>query len=173
MESRKTQYTKSVIRESFLSLLREKPVEKITVTELCAKADINRSTFYAHYLDVYDLKEKLEQSFFEEMSAVFHRTEWDSFMLDMALALQKNDHFCQALFGEYGDREFLRRCVSGWMAPMQMHLETPQENWRFLFVANGAAAVTGDWILRGMKEPPEEIAHALERLCDSVNAAGL
>ena len=47
MENRKTQYTKSVIRESFLSLLREKPVEKITVTELCAKADINRSTFYA------------------------------------------------------------------------------------------------------------------------------
>ena len=61
MESRKTQYTKSVIRESFLSLLQEKPVEKITVTQLCAKADINRSTFYAHYLDVYDLKEKLEQ----------------------------------------------------------------------------------------------------------------
>ena len=40
-------------------LIREKPVAKITVSEICAKAEINRGTFYRYYLDVYDLAEKM------------------------------------------------------------------------------------------------------------------
>ena len=42
----RARYTRKIIKESFYTLLREKPVEKITVKELCEKAEINRSTFY-------------------------------------------------------------------------------------------------------------------------------
>ena len=170
MENRKTQYTKTVIREAFLSLLREKPVEKITVTQLCAKADINRSTFYAHYLDVYDLKEKLEQGFFEEISALFQVKQWDNFMLEMMRALQKNSDFCQSLFGKYGNREFMYQCVNSWL-DMSQPERKEKEHWRLLFVTSGAAAVTGSWIQGGMKESPEEISHILDCLCGSVSQA--
>ena len=170
MESRKTQYTKSVIRESFLSLLQEKPVEKITVTALCAKADINRSTFYAHYLDVYDLKEKLEQGFFEEISALFQVKQWDNFMLEIMRALQKNADFCQSLFGKYGNHEFMAQCVSAWLGMSSTH-KSPADRWRVLFITSGAAAVTGHWIQGGMKESPEEIAHILDCLCEGVDQA--
>ena len=50
---RRTKYTKSVIRQALFDLLKEKPLNKITVTDICKMADINRSTFYSYYEDVY------------------------------------------------------------------------------------------------------------------------
>ena len=57
----RVRYTKRVIREAFLSLLREKPVNKITVKEVCELAELNRATFYAHYSDCFALMESIEQ----------------------------------------------------------------------------------------------------------------
>ena len=51
----------AIIRAAFEAmLLGGKQISKITVREICEKAGINRSTFYAHYTDVYDLFERVE-----------------------------------------------------------------------------------------------------------------
>ena len=52
--------TRRSIIDAFLGLRAKKPLEKITVKELCDKAEINKSTFYCHYMDVYDLQDRLE-----------------------------------------------------------------------------------------------------------------
>lgn len=52
--------TKNAISSVFLELRAKKTLEKITVKELCARAQINKSTFYSHYHDIYDLAEQLE-----------------------------------------------------------------------------------------------------------------
>ena len=57
----RVRYTQRVLKESFLSLLREKPVNKITVKEVCELAELNRATFYAHYSDCFALMESIEQ----------------------------------------------------------------------------------------------------------------
>lgn len=57
----RVRYTQRVIKESFLMLLRNKPVNKITVKEVCELAELNRATFYAHYSDCFALKESIEQ----------------------------------------------------------------------------------------------------------------
>ncbi len=57
----RVRYTLKVIEDSFLELLGKKPLTKITVTELCQTAQINRATFYKHYLDIPDLLEKTEE----------------------------------------------------------------------------------------------------------------
>jgi len=57
----RVRYTRRVIKESFLSLLREKPVNRITVKEVCQLAELNRATFYAHYSDCFALLESIEQ----------------------------------------------------------------------------------------------------------------
>jgi len=57
---RRARHTQSVIKESFLQLLRKKHIGKITVTEICKMAEINRATFYTHFHDPYDLLEHLE-----------------------------------------------------------------------------------------------------------------
>ena len=53
--------TKMLIRRAFTELLRTKPIQSISVKELCETAGINRGTFYAHYTDIYDLLKKMEE----------------------------------------------------------------------------------------------------------------
>lgn len=52
--------TKSAITNTFLELRSKKPLEKIKIKELCEQAKINKSTFYSHYKDIYDLSDQLE-----------------------------------------------------------------------------------------------------------------
>ena len=69
-EDGRIRITRQMIRTALLNLLREKPLQHITVRELCEKASINRGTFYAHYDDIYDLMEQIEQSMFDEFKAI-------------------------------------------------------------------------------------------------------
>ena len=52
--------TRAAIINAFLALRAKKPLEKITVKELCALARINKSTFYTHFADLYALADALE-----------------------------------------------------------------------------------------------------------------
>ena len=58
-EYRSAVRSRRLIRTALLELLHEKKFEKITVTDIVKRADINRSTFYAHYPDVMGLLEEL------------------------------------------------------------------------------------------------------------------
>ena len=58
--------TERGIKNAFIELRSRKPLEKITVKELCESARINKSTFYAHYKDIYDLSDAME----EEVSSI-------------------------------------------------------------------------------------------------------
>lgn len=53
--------TRRAIRSAFYELIKEKPLEKITVREIAERAEINKTTFYAHYETVYDLVDQLQQ----------------------------------------------------------------------------------------------------------------
>ena len=52
--------TEKAIKNAFMELRSKKPLEKISVRELCALACINKSTFYSHYEDIYQLSDALE-----------------------------------------------------------------------------------------------------------------
>lgn len=54
------QKTKNSIFQAFVELRSKLPLEKITVKELTARAQISKQTFYLHYRDIYDLSEQLE-----------------------------------------------------------------------------------------------------------------
>lgn len=55
------------LKETLLELLKEQDFKSITVKELCKKANVNRSTFYAHFIDIYDLTEKTEEYLTQKM----------------------------------------------------------------------------------------------------------
>ena len=66
--------SRKMIRQAFYELLKEKNFEKITVTDIVKRADVNRSTFYAHYPDVMGVVEEIQtelldytQSFMENI----------------------------------------------------------------------------------------------------------
>ena len=64
-EYRSAVRSRKLIRQAFFELLKEKNFEKITVTDIVKKADVNRSTFYAHYPDVMGVVEEIQQEIIE------------------------------------------------------------------------------------------------------------
>ncbi|MBP3872222.1 MAG: hypothetical protein J6E32_00755, partial [Lachnospiraceae bacterium] len=88
----RVRYTKMRIREAFLDTLREKPVNRITVKELCEKAEINRATFYTHYADPFDLLDQIEE---EELGKIRR-------MLDMTA--EKGDNILLTVLSGMEDR---------------------------------------------------------------------
>ena len=65
LDARK-RYTQMILKQSFLKLLKEKPVNKITVKELCQLSQINRATFYTNYSDCFALLESIENELIDE-----------------------------------------------------------------------------------------------------------
>ena len=67
---------KARIRQAFTKLLREKPIQRIAVKELCQEAGVNRSTFYSHYEDLYALSDALETQVVEQVIFGLHHPEY-------------------------------------------------------------------------------------------------
>ena len=59
-EDKRIRRTKKLLRQALTRLMQQKDFPSITVTDVVREADINRGTFYAHYRDVYDLRDKIE-----------------------------------------------------------------------------------------------------------------
>lgn len=88
-EYRSALRSRRFIRQSFLELLKEKRLEKITVTDIVKRADINRSTFYAHYADVRALIEEIQQEFVEQSVSLLKGADFLSLLRDPIPFLKK------------------------------------------------------------------------------------
>ena len=71
-EDRRVRKTRSAIKSSFIELLNEKELEKITIQDIADRADINRGTFYLHYEDKYLLLSDMEDEFISQMTFLNH-----------------------------------------------------------------------------------------------------
>lgn len=74
--------SRRLINRAFLELLQEKPFEKITVTDIVKHADINRSTFYAHYPDVRGLVEALMDNAVNKSVALISELDFQALFTD-------------------------------------------------------------------------------------------
>lgn len=68
----RTILTKALIKQTLLDMMKKNPFDKITVSELCKIAGINRGTFYLHYCDLWALLEELEDQALQEESSNKH-----------------------------------------------------------------------------------------------------
>lgn len=67
---RRTRYTRQAIKDILLKELKTKPYSKITVTEICKLAEMNRGTFYLHYYDIDDVLDDILEDFLSDTSSV-------------------------------------------------------------------------------------------------------
>lgn len=88
-EYRSAVRSRRLIREAFLELLQRKPYEKITVTDIVAAADINRSTFYAHYPDVRGLVEEIVGEVLDHSISLANNLDMRVFLEDPMPFLQE------------------------------------------------------------------------------------
>lgn len=172
---RRIVYTKMVLKQSLLELLRQRPIEKITVKDICERADINRGTFYTHFSDPYDLLHQIENELFDEIASSIEsslKAEAISGLLEQIFeSIQKNKELCRILFSDYGDKIFLRRIlyiahdrsIEEWKKLIPA-LKDEQLELLYLFFANGCAAIIQHWIQNDMKESPRELSDMIEKL---------
>ena len=176
-DNRRSQFTREALRRALLGLLLEKPVNRITVKELCAAADINRGTFYAHYASPEQLLAQVENEFYLDLLAEvtsFQQAEDVERIFTQALcALRERRELASALFGPNGDREFLARvirvahdmCIVQWSG---VSPEVPRDVLEklYAFISYGVVKVLQEWLAGGAEEPPEKMAAMLTDLCN-------
>lgn len=183
-EDRRASYSKKMIRESLFELMKEKPLNKVTVKEICEKADVNRSTFYSYYLDIYDLHSSIIKEFFSQYKAVIQKTQ--------EILLSKDDMFSLALSDYYeiafyylntvkNNRE-LYKFIFNQNSTNAIHIsygkifyrmirdiilaEHPEEKtiWLkqyFTFISGGTTAIIMEWLKRDRNESIEVLAGQL------------
>lgn len=179
----RTRYTRQVITDAFLQLLRQKPVERITVKEVCALAQINRSTFYRQYKDCFDLMEQLEQRGLELLEELLQATQAQGTAATMTAALcalRDNDSLLGVMAQQNQDERFLyamvERCFrymntrQGNMAPAAGE---PQQTMRNVFLAAGAGGIIQYWLRSGMQTEPGQVAAVITALCEGAAMAAM
>jgi len=175
-ESRKTQYTRQALEDGLIELMRAKPFEKITVTQLCAHTDINRSTFYMHYEDIYALLCSIEEGVLEWQrrgtddldGKLLEGREATVRSLELLFAyFVENGKYLQVLMSEHGDIYFQRRFFE---AAYRMSNPAGARNPRkipltddpaYVFLVSGGVGLIQYWLKNGLKESPREIAEII------------
>ena len=110
----RVRYTQKILKEAFLACLEEKPINRITVKEVCDRAQLNRATFYAHYRDCYDLLESLEGELLGEFEALLRYVDSPDLtaLIEGIYALiDRNRDACRVLIFEKRSASLIRRMI--------------------------------------------------------------
>lgn len=81
--------TEKKIRVAFLKLIKDKQLCDITVSEFCRLAEINRTTFYKHYQDIWEIPQKFEKEVLLKIDKVFENFEWEIFASKPEIIIKK------------------------------------------------------------------------------------
>lgn len=165
-----------IIRTTFgIMVEKNKPVSKITVREICDKAQINRSTFYAHYLDVYDVVDKVERTMSEELTKSFIQ-ELDEGK-DMASCFEalfafvrKHKAFYRLYFNTTGRSkaigiawDLLHNRTDALSYKELGYLSEEELKYHGEFFITGMSAMLHRWVERECPETPRELFDILKR----------
>ena len=161
-EYRSAVRSRRLIRAAFLELLKEKEFEKITVTDIVQRADINRSTFYAHYPDVRGLLDEIVEEAIGRTLALMDEVGWRGFFRDplpllrrLCVPLAENRELYRLLLRTtqaVRQMEMLkRRLAAETMRYLELSEQTPNYTFfliRIRFSIGGTIDVCVQW-LRG------------------------
>ena len=181
-ENRKTRYTKMVLRESLMELMKTKPISAIAIKEICALADISRSTFYTHYKDQFDLLKKTEEETLAFINSIhtkysFYKkgTHESLQMLEEVLKyIADNSKSIYVLFSENGDINFQKEIFDvmyqkNVMKPLTDKLPDEQtRQYYYLFVVTGSLGIIYHWIKNGMDKSISELAQIIVNLTSQI-----
>lgn len=170
MDKNKKEYRSSVrskrmIKEAFLKLIQEKNVEKITVTDIVKEADINRSTFYAHYPDVRGVMEAFEDQVIEQMMEVLKDFKYEHFfqnpvpvLLKINRYLEEDLEFYRILITAKGSDSFLEKLKRLFIEYMNSDTDIPESvrhsvtfQMQINFFAGGLINMYKQWFMGNLQ----------------------
>lgn len=170
--NRRVKYTRMALKNSFIQILSQKDISKITVKEICELADINRTTFYLHYKDPYDLLDQVENEFIHDIDAylasfLIHKPyEFPVYELKKILDyIKENQALTKILLCQNNSSIFQQRITdiiwnqhffSQKNPIFSLH---PQSDYMFSFFASGAIGIIKKWLDENTVLSSQTIAH--------------
>lgn len=163
--------SRRMIREAYLALIQEKDMDKITVTDIITRADLNRGTFYAHYQDTHAVIEQIEDEIIGKIREIVDETPHASFSengrtMTRALVtyIQSDLEFFRILINSRGASAFLDKLKAVFVQYMVNDVQIPKkirETREFLvriyFYAGGMVNLVQAWFRGELPYPLEEI----------------
>ena len=150
------------IEKVFLNLIQTKKINQITVSKICELAKVNRTTFYANYLDIYDLVDKVKESMILEFANIFkeQRGHTKDNYLKMFEHVKENQIFYKTYFKLNFDKDYK-------IIYFDKKLAEKMYNNKFIdyhceFFKAGITAIIKMWLNNGCKESPKEILEIIE-----------
>lgn len=156
-ETRRVRMTKKMIKEALLELLENNVPGKITVTEICAAADVNRSTFYAYYEDVPKLLQEIENDILEQIpvSPNLPTSASNDVFLNMLTEffeyVRQNERLFRLLMIQADSRDFNERLIQSVLEKYQNFLlkDTLLARYGYVYCINGVIGLLKEWIEGG------------------------
>lgn len=163
----RNQQSKAAIQRAYLNLVvARNDISTITVSDICKKAGINRTTFYAHYLDIDDLISSIYEwmlqeflnVFKEEMESGHHSYDFSKLFHN----INENQLFYRIYFKLGFDfrKAFLENGAA--QVANQFYRDTKYLDYHVEFFAAGITALIRKWLDGGCKESPETIGRILQ-----------
>lgn len=177
--------TRAVIREALVGLIEEKGFDAISVKDITERANINRSTFYLHYQDKFDLLEQTEREIIRALQDIilradsfslanFHRTQQPlPTMVQMFEYFLENASLVRAVLGVKGDIAFqilLRKEIEKNLSSIGFFEGINSKNFLLpseyiiTYVIAAHLGVVQMWLRKGCVETPQEMALTLSKL---------
>ena len=175
VENRKIRYSKMVIRDSLIELMKTKSILNVSIKDICELADISRSTFYAHYKDQYDLLRHIEEETLAYLEDMLNRykdkhskKETAQMVEEMLTYMANNGNSIQVLLSENGDLAFQKKLfehftnhnlVTNYFSDKQQDDET--KKYYSVFLINGYIGLIQHWLKTGMSIPIPQLTKML------------
>lgn len=176
--NQRSRLTHCLLKQAYLQLLHEKQTAKITVKDICQIAEVNRSTFYAHYFEPNDILKELEDETIAQTLDALGSIEENRFDSNYArsslqaflMYIDKNQEVFYSLLVENSDPHFRRKFQS-------VALEVIEKAFRVIFLSDdyalayryivgGSMEIVTDWIKNGCMIPERTICDILYRLSE-------
>lgn len=180
--------TKRAMAEALKQLMRQKPVEKITIQEITSRCGMKRQNFYYHFEDIYDL---LRWMFQEEAVSLLKQREgaqlWQEGMLQLFRYLQENREVCLCALRSLGHSHLRRffeteiyELIHHTMETMVGQLggagadEGDYLDWMTHMYVITLAGILESWLLGRLEQTPEELVNYVDQtLQDQLRGAAL
>ena len=155
--NQRTRLSKILLKNALMDLLSEKgSVTKISVRELCERADLNRSTFYAHYSEPKELLEEVETALLDATREHLQKigTENDigahRYLLSFLIYIKENDKPFRTLLIDAGDpkfrSKFMQQSIIQFVENLNISFPKDQEQYIYSYILNGSTGVIIQWM---------------------------
>ena len=170
--------TEKAIKNAFIELRARKPLEKITVKELCEAAELNRSTFYAYYQDVFSLYYEMGNELVDAL-VDYVRTGGVETEPMLAYIKEHREMFALLIYnGQFMDmnsplqrRVFEETIRYSWPAGAEM--DVPEMEWKYVlqYMFMGGSGAIHQWVRNGCDMEPAELADLLQGMTETMMRA--